>query len=213
MLTSMAVRSGTGRRVSTYAPSEVIRFSLCLHRLCVSLTVPAVTEDLLAATGALPGEGLARQLPALVMAAVRAPEPVGPARVSQIWPVHDPPRTAWPREDKPAVEYRQRNLIEAGQTSSLLGTVSITPVTGASGGCQDTLRRGDRVIGAESGENESAFVASSPGGGPRQIPKALQTGLFRIRASSPMTPRRKVRTQTTKIAPCTTVTQPPSWAR
>ena len=31
--------------------------------------------------------------------------------------------------------------------------------------------------------------------------------------SSPTMPRRKVRTQTTKIAPCTTVTQAPSWAR
>ena len=31
--------------------------------------------------------------------------------------------------------------------------------------------------------------------------------------SSPTMPRRKVRTQTTKIAPCTTVTQAPSWVR
>ena len=41
-------------------------------------------RGLLAATGALPGEGLARQRPALVVATVRAAEPVGPARVSQI---------------------------------------------------------------------------------------------------------------------------------
>ena len=41
-------------------------------------------RGLLAATGTLPGEGLARQRPALAVATVRAAEPVGPARVSQI---------------------------------------------------------------------------------------------------------------------------------
>ena len=39
------------------------------------------------------------------------------------------------------------------------------------------------------------------------------SGFFSRRASSPMTPRRKVSTQTTKMTPCTTITQPPSWAR
>ena len=48
---------------------------------------------------------------------------------------------------------------------------------------------------------------------PNPPEKALQSGRFRTRASSPMTPRRNVRTQRTKMAPCTTITQPPSWAR
>jgi hypothetical protein len=37
-----------------------------------------------------------------------------------------------------------------------------------------------------------------------------QSGFFRTRASSPTTPRRNARTQTTKIMPCTTVTHAPS---
>src|SRR6266511_2200122 len=41
-------------------------------------------RGLLAAKGALPGEGLGRQFPALVVAAVRAAEPVGPAGFGQI---------------------------------------------------------------------------------------------------------------------------------
>ena len=41
-------------------------------------------RGLLAAGGALPGERLARKLPALVVAARRAAEPVRPARVGQI---------------------------------------------------------------------------------------------------------------------------------
>src|SRR6266511_4403037 len=41
-------------------------------------------RGLLAAASAFPGEGLGRKLPALVVATVRAAEPSGPARVSQI---------------------------------------------------------------------------------------------------------------------------------
>src|SRR5512132_4215665 len=41
-------------------------------------------RGLLAAAGAFPGEGLGRKLPALVVVTVRAAEPIGPARVSQI---------------------------------------------------------------------------------------------------------------------------------
>lgn len=36
------------------------------------------------------------------------------------------------------------------------------------------------------------------------------SGFFSSPASSPMTPRRKASTQTTKMMPCTTITQPPS---
>ena len=45
---------------------------------------PGGDRRLLAAAGALPGERLGRQFPAFGMAAVRATEAVGPARISQI---------------------------------------------------------------------------------------------------------------------------------
>ncbi len=44
-------------------------------------------------------------------------------------------------------------------------------------------------------------------------PGASQSGFLITRASSPTTPRRKASTQSTKMIPCTTVTQAPSWAR
>ena len=40
-----------------------------------------------------------------------------------------------------------------------------------------------------------------------------QSGFLITRASSPTTPRRNASTQSTKMIPCTTVTQAPSWAR
>ena len=42
---------------------------------------------------------------------------------------------------------------------------------------------------------------------------AAYRGLRRSWANSPITPLRKVSTQTTKISPCTIVTQAPIWAR
>ena len=42
---------------------------------------------------------------------------------------------------------------------------------------------------------------------------ARYSGFFSRLASSPITPRRKVSTQTTKMSPWTMVTQAPSWAR
>jgi hypothetical protein len=47
----------------------------------------------------------------------------------------------------------------------------------------------------------------------RARPEAGQSGFLINRASSPTTPRRKASTQITKMLPCTTVTQAPSWAR
>ncbi len=51
----------------------------------------------------------------------------------------------------------------------------------------------------------AGFLRQAVGGG--------YSGFFSRRATSPTIPRRNVSTQTTKIAPCTTVTQAPSWAR
>ena len=42
---------------------------------------------------------------------------------------------------------------------------------------------------------------------------APESGTFSRALISPMMPRRKASTQTTKIAPCVTVTQEPNWAR
>jgi hypothetical protein len=47
----------------------------------------------------------------------------------------------------------------------------------------------------------------------RAIISRSQSGFLITRASSPTTPRRKASTQSTKMIPCTTVTQAPSWAR
>lgn len=46
-----------------------------------------------------------------------------------------------------------------------------------------------------------AVIAPVPKSAPNRFKEALQSGRFSNRDSSPMTPRLKVRTQATKIAP------------
>ena len=63
---------------------------------------------------------------------------------------------------------------------------------------------------ARPGRPAHAGPAASAG---NPAPPPGYSGFFRMRPSSPMTPRRKVSTQTTKMTPWTTVTQAPSCTR